>query len=242
MTVTVVGGGLAGCEAAWALAERGIRVTIMRDAPGRKTPAHQTDRLAELVCSNSFKSTELTNAHGLLKAELRLLGSLLLRCADEAQRAGGLRARGRSRPLLRPVHEQVIAHPNIRVERAEVTTLPSPGIVATGPLTSESPRRGHRGPAGRVGARVLRCHRPDRERRVARSRPAVRAAPATGREAATTISTRRSTREDTRRSSRRWSRPTSSPPTTSTRCPTSRAACRSRRWRGGAARRCASVR
>ena len=99
MKATVVGGGLAGCEAAWALAERGIDVTLCEMRPVVRTAAHQTDRLAELVCSNSFKSVELTNAHGLLKAELRDLGSLLLQCADwpVAGRGG---ARGRSRPVL----------------------------------------------------------------------------------------------------------------------------------------------
>ena len=85
----MVGGGLAGCEAAWALAERGIRVTLVEMRPAVRTPAHQTDLLAELVCSNSFKSVETSNAHGLLKAELRLLGSLLLRCADEVRVPGG---------------------------------------------------------------------------------------------------------------------------------------------------------
>jgi methylenetetrahydrofolate--tRNA-(uracil-5-)-methyltransferase len=85
----VVGGGLAGSEAAWALAERGVRVTLCEMRPKTKTPAHQTDRLAELVCSNSFKSVELTNAHGLLKAELRALGSILLPCADGARVPGG---------------------------------------------------------------------------------------------------------------------------------------------------------
>jgi len=138
VTVTVVGGGLAGCEAAWALAERGIRVTIVEMRPERKTPAHQTDRLAELVCSNSFKSTELTNAHGLLKAELRLLGSLLLRCAEACSVPAGAALAVDRELFSNRVHGQVIAHPNIRVERAEVTMLPSPGIVATGPLTSES--------------------------------------------------------------------------------------------------------
>src|SRR3990170_5891817 len=86
---TVVGGGLAGCEAAWALAERGVAVTLCEMRPAVKTPAHQTDRLAEIVCSNTFKSTELANAHGLLKAELRLLGSLLLDVADQARVPGG---------------------------------------------------------------------------------------------------------------------------------------------------------
>ena len=89
MKVTVVGGGLAGCEAAWALAGRGIEVELHEMRPVVPTPAHQTDRLAELVCSNSFKSVELENAHGLLKAELRALGSLLLECADEARVPGG---------------------------------------------------------------------------------------------------------------------------------------------------------
>src|SRR6185369_100382 len=87
--VTVVGGGLAGCEAAWALAERGVDVTLCEMRPVVTTPAHRTDRLAELVCSNTFKSVELANAHGLLKAELRRLGSLLLCCADEARIPGG---------------------------------------------------------------------------------------------------------------------------------------------------------
>src|SRR5207237_1381578 len=75
---TVVGGGLAGSEAAWALAERGVQVTLCEMRPGTRTAAHKTDRLAEIVCSNSFKSVDLTNAHGLLKAELRALGSILL--------------------------------------------------------------------------------------------------------------------------------------------------------------------
>ena len=86
---TDVGGGLAGSEAAWALANRGFQVTLHEMRPVQPTPAHQTDRLAELVCSNSFKSTETSNAHGLLKAELRLLGSLLLESADQARVPGG---------------------------------------------------------------------------------------------------------------------------------------------------------
>jgi methylenetetrahydrofolate--tRNA-(uracil-5-)-methyltransferase len=138
VTVTVVGGGLAGSEAAWTLAERGIRVTIVEMRPERKTPAHQTDRLAELVCSNSFKSTDVTNAHGLLKAELRALGSLLLQCADACSVPAGA-ALAVDRELFSAlVHERVTSHPNIRLERGEVTALPSPGVVATGPLTSEA--------------------------------------------------------------------------------------------------------
>src|SRR5256885_12056433 len=87
--VRIIGGGLAGCEAAWQLAERGHDVVIHEMRPQRPTPAHKTDRLAELVCSNTFKSTETSNAHGLLKAEMRLLGSLLLQGADGARLAGG---------------------------------------------------------------------------------------------------------------------------------------------------------
>ncbi|MES2124020.1 MAG: FAD-dependent oxidoreductase, partial [Gemmatimonadota bacterium] len=85
---TVVGGGLAGSEAAWALAERGIEVSLVEMRPVVKTAAHQTDRIGELVCSNSFKSVELENAHGLLKAELRDLGSILLPIADLARVPG----------------------------------------------------------------------------------------------------------------------------------------------------------
>src|SRR5574338_1206612 len=87
--VRVVGGGLAGSEAAWQLAERGHDVVLYEMRPVRQTPAHRTERLAELVCSNTFKSTETTNAHGLLKAEMRLLGSMVLECADAARVPGG---------------------------------------------------------------------------------------------------------------------------------------------------------
>jgi methylenetetrahydrofolate--tRNA-(uracil-5-)-methyltransferase len=137
VNATVVGGGLAGSEAAWALAERGVQVTLFEMRPGTKTPAHQTDRLAELVCSNSFKSVDLANAHGLLKAELRALGSLLLPCADLARVPAGAALAVDRELFSQAVHERVVAHPNIRVVREEVTRLPSPGVVATGPLTSE---------------------------------------------------------------------------------------------------------
>ncbi|HEX6090972.1 MAG TPA: methylenetetrahydrofolate--tRNA-(uracil(54)-C(5))-methyltransferase (FADH(2)-oxidizing) TrmFO [Gemmatimonadales bacterium] len=137
MRVTVVGGGLAGSEAAWALAERGVSVTLHEMRPVVRTPAHQTDRLAELVCSNTFKSVETSNAHGLLKAELRLLGSLLLPCADEARVPGGTALAVDRDVFSRLVHERIHAHPRITVVREEVTALPSPGVVATGPLTSD---------------------------------------------------------------------------------------------------------
>ena len=137
MNVTVVGGGLAGSEAAWALAERDFSVTLYEMRPGVTTPAHKTDRLAELVCSNSFKSVDLTNAHGLLKAELRALGSILLPCADLARVPGGTALAVDREIFSESVHRRVTSHPNIRVVREEATELPSPGVVATGPLTSE---------------------------------------------------------------------------------------------------------
>jgi methylenetetrahydrofolate--tRNA-(uracil-5-)-methyltransferase len=134
--VTVVGGGLAGCEAAWALAERGHRVTLREMRPLVPTPAHQTDRLAELVCSNSFKSTEPGNAHGELKLELRRLGSLLLPLADLARVPAGAALAVDRVAFSLAAHQAVTSHPNITVERGEVTALPAPGVVATGPLTS----------------------------------------------------------------------------------------------------------
>jgi methylenetetrahydrofolate--tRNA-(uracil-5-)-methyltransferase len=134
----VVGGGLAGCEAAWALAERGVAVRLVEMRPVRGTPAHQTDRLAELVCSNSFKSVETTNAHGLLKAELRLLGSLLLGCADEARVPGGAALAVDREVFSARATTLIGAHPAIEVVREEAKVLPDPGVVATGPLTSEA--------------------------------------------------------------------------------------------------------
>ena len=136
MNATVIGGGLAGCEAAWALAERGVKVTLHEMRPVVPTPAHQTDRLSELVCSNSFKSTDLTNAHGLLKAELADLGSLLLPAAERARVPAGT-ALAVDRDLFSAdVHGQVTTHPNITVVRGEQVALPSNAVVATGPLTS----------------------------------------------------------------------------------------------------------
>ena len=138
LPVHVVGGGLAGSEAAYQLAERGVSVVLHEMRPVRKTPAHKTDRLAELVCSNTFKSTEITNAHGLLKAEMRAMGSIVLQAADEARVPGGS-ALAVDRDLFSAaVHERVTAHPRIQVVREEVRELPSPGIVATGPLTSDA--------------------------------------------------------------------------------------------------------
>ena len=137
-TVHVVGGGLAGSEAAWQLAERGHPVTLHEMRPVVGTPAHKTDRLAELVCSNTFKSTETSNAHGLLKAEMRLLGCMILRCADAARVPGGSALTVDRDLFSAGVHERIVAHPRITVERGEVAVLPSPGVVATGPLTSSA--------------------------------------------------------------------------------------------------------
>jgi tRNA:m(5)U-54 methyltransferase len=136
--VSVIGGGLAGSEAAWQLAERGHKVLLHEMRPVRGTPAHHTDRLAELVCSNTFKSTETTNAHGLLKAEMRLMGSMILECADEARvQAGSALAVDRD-VFSSAVTSRIEAHPNIEIRREEMTGLAGPCVVATGPLTSDA--------------------------------------------------------------------------------------------------------
>ena len=136
-TVHVVGGGLAGSEAAWQLAERGHEVVLHEMRPTRATPAHKTDRLAELVCSNTFKSTETTNAHGLLKAEMRSLGSMILEAADEARVPGGTALTVDRERFAAGVDRRVRSHPRITIAVGEVAELPNPGIVATGPLTSD---------------------------------------------------------------------------------------------------------
>jgi methylenetetrahydrofolate--tRNA-(uracil-5-)-methyltransferase len=138
LRIHIIGGGLAGSEAAWQLAERGHDVVVHEMRPLVGTEAHKTDRLAELVCSNTFKSTETSNAHGLLKAEMRLLGCMILGCADEARVPGGSALTVDRDVFSAAVHARVTSHPRITVERGEVTSLPSPGIVATGPLTSSA--------------------------------------------------------------------------------------------------------
>jgi methylenetetrahydrofolate--tRNA-(uracil-5-)-methyltransferase len=129
-----------------------VRVTLHEMRPVRMTAAHQTDHLAELVCSNTFKSVELTNAHGLLKAEMRCLGSIVLQAADEARVPGGTALAVDRVAFAAGVERRLLAHPNISVARGEVTDLPSPGIVATGPLTSDGLAQAI---AGRLGARSL---------------------------------------------------------------------------------------
>ncbi len=139
--IHVIGGGLAGCEAAWQAASRGAPVTIHEMRPARPTPVHRTDRLAELVCSNSFRGDKLDNAVGLLKEEMRRLGSIVLQVADQVRvPAGAALAVDRDR-FAEGVTQAIQSHPLIRVERREITRLPdpapdSPVIVATGPLTS----------------------------------------------------------------------------------------------------------
>ncbi len=137
MHADIIGGGLAGCEAAYALARQGIRVTIWEMRPDKQTPVHQGGDLAELVCSNSLKSEHSDTAQGLLKAEMTILGSLLLPCAQATRvPAGSALAVDRSR-FSRMVTEQIEAHPLITVRREEITTIPqAPCIICTGPLTS----------------------------------------------------------------------------------------------------------
>ncbi len=136
--VVVVGGGLAGSEAAWQAAERGCRVHLYEMRPERSTDAHQTGRLAELVCSNSFKSEAETTGSGLLKRELRALGAKLLTIADTTRvPAGSALAVDRQR-FSEAVEAALEAHPRISIDRRELTQLPPevPGVIASGPLTS----------------------------------------------------------------------------------------------------------
>ena len=146
--VHVIGGGLAGSEAAWQLAERGHEVVVHEMRPVRGTAAHRTERLGELVCSNTFKSTETSNAHGLLKAEMRVLGSMILECADGARVPGGTALTVDREIFSHAVHERVHAHPRITVVREEASALPEVGIVATGPLTSDALAAAIRGRLG----------------------------------------------------------------------------------------------
>src|SRR5690242_12269541 len=135
--VTIIGGGLAGCEAAWQLARRGVGVDLYEMRPVRGTDAHQTDRLAELVCSNSFRNASLETAVGCLKDEMRRLASLILTVADRTTvPAGAALAVDRHR-FADGVTQAIAEHPNVRLHREELTVIPDGvAIVATGPLTS----------------------------------------------------------------------------------------------------------
>lgn len=135
--VTVIGGGLAGCEAAWQLAFRGIKTELIEMKPVKKTPAHKSDLLAELVCSNSLKAARIDSAAGLLKEEMRRLNSVCLLAADKcAVPAGGALAVDRDE-FSRIITEKIKSHPNITVTTETVTEIPKDGItvIATGPLT-----------------------------------------------------------------------------------------------------------
>jgi methylenetetrahydrofolate--tRNA-(uracil-5-)-methyltransferase len=140
--IHVIGGGLAGSEAAWQAAELGVDVTIHEMRPVRPTAVHKTDALAELVCSNSFRADKIDNAVGLIKEEMRRLGSIVMRCADAARVPAGAALAVDRHVFSKAVTDAVLAHPRIRLSRDEVTAVPgpewSPVIVATGPLTSDA--------------------------------------------------------------------------------------------------------
>ncbi len=137
--VTVVGAGLAGCEAAWQLAKRGISVCLREMKPDKRSPAHVSDDFAELVCSNSLRSADPTNAVGLLKEELRRLDSLILRSADENRVEAGSALAVDRESFARTITESICSHPLIRVVTGEVTEIPEGTVIlATGPLTSDT--------------------------------------------------------------------------------------------------------
>jgi methylenetetrahydrofolate--tRNA-(uracil-5-)-methyltransferase len=140
--IHIIGGGLAGCEAAWQAAELGVDVTIHEMRPVRETAVHKTDGLAELVCSNSFRADKVDNAVGLIKEEMRRLGSIVMRSADAARVPAGAALAVDRHVFSQAVTAAVQSHPRIRVSREEVTAVPgsewSPVIIATGPLTSDS--------------------------------------------------------------------------------------------------------
>lgn len=140
MTVNVIGAGLAGCEAAWQIANRGVKVNLYEMKPDKKTPAHKYDNFAELVCSNSLRADGITNAVGLLKEEMRLLNSLIMQCADETKvPAGGALAVDRYK-FSDLITEKINSHPNINVVLScEITKIPEGiTVIATGPLSSDA--------------------------------------------------------------------------------------------------------
>ncbi len=138
MRVSVIGAGLAGCEAAWQLAKRGFSVDLYEMKPQTKSPAHKLDTFAELVCSNSLRADLLQNAVGLLKEEMRNLDSLIIRSADQTRvPAGGALAVDRN-SFSQSVTDAIRSHPNITVIEKEMESIPDgPVIIATGPLTSD---------------------------------------------------------------------------------------------------------
>lgn len=139
MSIRVIGAGLAGCEAAWQIAQAGEQVLLYEMKPQKYTPAHQNPNFAELICSNSLKADRVESAAGLLKEEMRRMGSLLMECADQCRvPAGGALAVDRDR-FAAMVTERIRNHPNITVVEGEVTEIPEDGItvIASGPLTSD---------------------------------------------------------------------------------------------------------
>src|SRR5687767_10907168 len=140
--IHIIGGGLAGSEAAWQAAELGVPVTMHEMRPVRRTAVHKTDGLAELVCSNSFRGDKLDNAVGLLKEEMRRLGSVIMRAADMARVPAGAALAVDRVVFSRHVTDLVSQHPRITISREEVHAIPPTGsgpvIIATGPLTSQS--------------------------------------------------------------------------------------------------------
>jgi methylenetetrahydrofolate--tRNA-(uracil-5-)-methyltransferase len=140
--VTIIGGGLAGCEAAWQLVKRGCRVKIIDMKPHKFSPAHETDKLAELVCSNSFRSNDPTSAVGLLKVEMQKLDSLIVRIAQDTQVPAGKALAVNREDFAARITELLQQHPLVEIERKEIKEIPppedSPAILATGPLTSSA--------------------------------------------------------------------------------------------------------
>ena len=131
-SIKVIGAGLAGCEAAWQIACRGIKTELYEMKPIKKTPAHHSDGFAELVCSNSLKAARFASAAGMLKQEMRMLGSLLLECADKCSvPAGGALAVNRD-DFSAMVTEKIKSHPNITVISEEITEIPNDGICKLG--------------------------------------------------------------------------------------------------------------
>jgi methylenetetrahydrofolate--tRNA-(uracil-5-)-methyltransferase len=138
--VHVIGGGLAGCEAAWQLARRGVPTVLHEMRPKKMTPAHKTGDLAELVCSNSLRSDVLTNAAGLLKEEMRRFGSLILQAADDARVPAGSALAVDREAFSAGVLGGLQSRPEVEIRHDEVTHLPdpeTPAIIASGPLTSD---------------------------------------------------------------------------------------------------------
>jgi methylenetetrahydrofolate--tRNA-(uracil-5-)-methyltransferase len=140
LKIRVIGGGLAGTEAAWQIARHGLGVDLYEMRPVRKTPAHVTDNLAELVCSNSLKSNDPFHAPGLLKQEMRILDSLVIHAADRSSVPAGMSLSVDRELFAKNIQDRLDKHPNVRIIREEVTAIPEDGIniIATGPLTSES--------------------------------------------------------------------------------------------------------